>query len=33
LPIGKKTTIALTQRLQAAIGELRSVANPELFAA
>jgi hypothetical protein len=27
LPIGKKTTIELTQRLQAAIGELRSVAN------
>jgi 1-acyl-sn-glycerol-3-phosphate acyltransferase len=33
LPIGKKTTIDLTRRLQAAIGELRSVANPKLFAA
>jgi 1-acyl-sn-glycerol-3-phosphate acyltransferase len=33
LPIGKKTTIDLTRQLQAAIGELRSVANSNLFAA
>jgi 1-acyl-sn-glycerol-3-phosphate acyltransferase len=33
LPIGKKTTIDLTWQLQAAIGELRSVANSNLFAA
>ena len=33
LPIGKTTTIDLTGQLQAAIGELRSVANFKLFAA
>jgi 1-acyl-sn-glycerol-3-phosphate acyltransferase len=29
LPFGKETTIALTRQLQAAIGELRSIANSE----
>jgi 1-acyl-sn-glycerol-3-phosphate acyltransferase len=33
LPIGKRTTIELTRQLQAAMGELRSVANSKLFAA
>lgn len=33
LPIGKATTIALTQQLQAAIGELRSNADSRLAAA
>ncbi len=33
LPIGKTTAIDLTGQLQAAIGELRSVANSQLFAA
>ena len=33
LPIGKTTTIDLTGQLQAAIGELRSVANLKAFAA
>jgi 1-acyl-sn-glycerol-3-phosphate acyltransferase len=33
LPFGKGTTIALTQQLQAAIGELRSNANSRLSAA
>jgi 1-acyl-sn-glycerol-3-phosphate acyltransferase len=33
LPIGKTTTIDLTWQLQAAVGELRSVANSKLFAA
>jgi len=33
LPIGKRTTIDLTQQLQAAIGELQSIANSRLSAA
>jgi len=33
LHIGRKTTIDLTRQLQAAIGELRSVANSKLFVA
>jgi 1-acyl-sn-glycerol-3-phosphate acyltransferase len=33
LPIGKGTTIDLTRQLQAAIDELRSIADPTLFAA
>lgn len=30
LPLGKETTVALTRQLQAAIGELRSIANSDL---
>ncbi len=33
LHVGRKTTIDLTRQLQAAIGELRSVANSKLFVA
>jgi len=33
LPLGKKTTAVLTRQLQAAIGELRSIANSDLSAA
>src|SRR5450756_708454 len=33
LPIGKTTTIDLTRQLEAAIGELRLVANSKLLAA
>ena len=33
LPLGKATTVVLTRQLQAAIGELRSIANSELAAA
>jgi 1-acyl-sn-glycerol-3-phosphate acyltransferase len=33
LPLGKKTTIELTRQLQAAIGELRSIADTAQFAA
>jgi 1-acyl-sn-glycerol-3-phosphate acyltransferase len=33
LPLGKRTTIDLTRQLQAAIGELRSIADPLLSAA
>jgi 1-acyl-sn-glycerol-3-phosphate acyltransferase len=33
LPIGKRTTIDLTQQLQAAIGKLQSIANSRLSAA
>jgi 1-acyl-sn-glycerol-3-phosphate acyltransferase len=33
LPFGKQTTIDLTRRLQAAIGELRSIADTRLYAA
>jgi 1-acyl-sn-glycerol-3-phosphate acyltransferase len=33
LPLGKETTIALTRQLQAAIGELRSIADSAQFAA
>jgi len=33
LPLGKETTAVLTRQLQAAIGELRSVANSDLAAA
>jgi 1-acyl-sn-glycerol-3-phosphate acyltransferase len=33
LPIGKLTTIDLTRQLQAAIGELRAIADPKLSAA
>jgi 1-acyl-sn-glycerol-3-phosphate acyltransferase len=33
LPFGKRTTIELTRQLQAAIGELRSIADSSQFAA
>ena len=33
LPLGKETTADLTRQLQAVIGELRSIANPNLAAA
>ena len=33
LPLGKETTAVLTRQLQAAIGELRSITNPDLAAA
>jgi len=33
LPLGKGTTIELTRQLQAAIGELQSIADPKQFAA
>ena len=33
LPVGKETTVDLTRRLQAAIGELRSIADTRLSAA
>ena len=33
LPFGKGTTIELTQQLQAAIGELRSIADSKQLAA